>query len=354
MDKDVIRRIFWNIFSLLLAVLTLWAVFALSGEKSPMEIVGELRDADDLWVVLAVVSSLMYVVLEGAAIATLLSSIGCPVSPLKGLLYSASDAYFSAVTPSATGGQPAAVYFMVRHGIPAGTGAVVMLVNLILYTLATMALGLFALVCEPVLFLNFRAISKVLVAGGLAVLFGLTVLFFSAMAKSHHIFDLLRRITSGLMKRKSEEERRTRLGRIDEAQRDFSLCSSLMGTNKKAVLKAFLLNLGQRACQIAVPMLLHIGMDGSLRTGLRIFSAQCMVTVGYNCVPVPGARGVADFLMIDAFTDLIGEEDAFMLEMLGRGVSFYLCTLVSGVAVLSGFIILKIREKRSPAAKGSR
>lgn len=347
MDKSVIRKIFWNIFSLLLAAFTLWAVFALSGEKSPSEIVEELRDAKAFWVILAVISSLLYVVFEGAAVVTLLSGIGYPVSPLKGLMYSASDAYFSAVTPSATGGQPAAVFFMIKHGIPAGICAVVMLVNLILYTVATVLLGLVAVICEPVLFLNFRLVSKILVAGGLAVLFGLTMLFFAAMTKSHRIFGILRSVTVWLMRKRSEEDVSARLGRIDEARKDFELCSSLMRTKKKEVLSAFLMNIAQRACQIAVPMLLYIGMDGSLRTGLRIFSAQCMVTVGYCCVPVPGAMGVADFLMIDAFTDLIGAEDAFMLEMLGRGVSFYLCTLVSGLVVLAGYITLKVRERRS-------
>lgn len=347
MDKSARKKIFWNIFSLLLAAVTVWAVFAMSGEKSPSEIMDELRDASNFWTVMAVAASMLYVVFEGCAIVTILRSIGQNTSLMKGLLCSASDAYFSAVTPSATGGQPAAVFFMIRQGVPAGTCALVMLVNLILYTLATMILGLLALLCEPVLFQNFRPVSKILVGAGFVTLCLLVILFFSAMGRSHRLFDLTRRILSLIMKKKSKEELEEKIRKIDEMQYDFALCASMMKTREKAVRTALALNIAQRASQIAVPMFLYIGMGGRLSMGLRIFAAQSMVTLGYSCVPVPGAMGVADLLMIDAFTDLIGAEDAFMLEMLGRGVSFYLCTFVSGLVVLGGYMLIKFREKRA-------
>jgi hypothetical protein len=33
---------------------------------------------------------------------------------------------------------------------------------------------------------------------------------------------------------------------------------------------------------------------------------QCFVAMGSNCVPIPGAMGVADYIMIDGFKQLVG------------------------------------------------
>ena len=52
----------------------------------------------------------------------------------KALVYSTSDIYFSAITPSATGGQPASAYFMMNDKIPGAVTTIVLLVNLTLYT----------------------------------------------------------------------------------------------------------------------------------------------------------------------------------------------------------------------------
>ena len=57
--------------------------------------------------------------------------------------------------------------------------------------------------------------------------------------------------------------------------------------------------------------------------------------------------GAADYLMLDAFACLsfIATEEAFRLEMLSRGLTFYICVAVSGVITLIGYLLLRKREK---------
>ena len=78
-----------------------------------------------------------------------------------------------------------------------------------------------------------------------------------------------------------------------------------------------------------------------------MFASQCLITIGYNCIPVPGAMGVADYLMVDGFTSLIGRADAFRVDMMSRGLSFYICVAVSGIITLIGYIMLRRRKKRA-------
>ena len=63
-------------------------------------------------------------------------------------------------------------------------------------------------------------------------------------------------------------------------------------------------------------------------------------------MPVPGGMGVADYLMVDGFSDLMGLEEALHLEVLSRSISFYFCVALSAMIVLVGYLRQKKRERR--------
>ena len=340
------KKVIWNILSVIIAAVTIWAVFRFSGDISPADIISELRSARPLMLAAALAASFMYVGFEALSLRALLRGAGHRSGFLRPLLYSSADCYFSAVTPSATGGQPASAYFMTLCGIPAGTSVVILMVNLILYTLATLALGLVPLFTMPRLFAGFRDLSKLLIILGYIILSLLAVFFMTCLRNA----DMLRRPlewTVGILCRMHLlRNREKHIADIDRLLDEYKKCASVIKGEGKAIITAFLMNLGQRASQIAVPVFVYLALGGDRAAAGGIFSAQCFVTVGYNCVPVPGSMGIADMLMIDAFTDLIGSDAAFTLEMISRGISFYLCTVFSGLVCIAGYIILRRRRDK--------
>ena len=343
---DTRKKIFWSLFSFLLAILTILAAFSQSGKGSLLQILDSIRHADKRWLVMAVGCSWMFVVLEGKALCCLLDGIGMHRSFPRGILYSTADIYFSSITPSATGGQPASAYFMVRDGIPTGTTTVVLLVNLILYTLSIIVIGLVAILMDGSALADFRTLSRVLIVAGFCVLSALCVFFFLLVRKGSTVFDVLRKIAAFLHRKKliRNEERMYR--RLDKAQIEYDECTKVMEGKRKALIEAFFCNLVQRASQIAVPMCLYLSFGGSSAYAGKLFAAQALVTIGYNFVPIPGAMGVADFLMVDAFTDLLGMEEALHLEMISRGLTFYLCVAACGIITGIGTLLMRRRERK--------
>ena len=67
------------------------------------------------------------------------------------------------------------------------------------------------------------------------------------------------------------------------------------------------------------------------------------MVLGSNCVPIPGGMGVTDYLMLNGYCRLMTRDEAFRLEILSRGLSFYICIIVSLIAVIAGYII---RQKK--------
>ena len=237
---------------------------------------------------------------------------------------------------------------MVKDGVPAGAATVTLLVNLILYTLSLMILGLGSVIAYPGLFFGLRPLSRVLIAIGFVIHIGLTVLFFVLLGKGEAVFGLLRRFVGFLHRKKLIHRLDHRLKKLDKAQKEYEICAETMKGKRPYFLRALGWNLLQRAGQLAVPMFMYLALGGRPENAGRLFASQCLIVLGYSPVPIPGAMGVADFLMLDAFTGLgfIAVEDAFRLEMLSRGLTFYICVAASGVITLLGYALLHKREKK--------
>ncbi len=341
------KKLFWSLFSALLAALSIWAVMSQSKKWSLESIFDSLNNADPVWLCLAVLGTALFVVFECAALSSILKGIGYPRPFSRNLFYSTSDIYFSAITPSATGGQPASAYFMIKDGIPAGAATVALLVNLILYTISLVILGLAAVIADPSLFFRLGLVSKILIGVGFVLQVGLTVVFFILLGKGPFVFGLLRRFLHFLHRKKLIHRLEKRLEKLDKAQREYEICARVMKNKRGAFALALFWNILQRASQLAVPACLYMALGGKLSGVGPLFATQCLVVLGYAPVPIPGAMGVADFLMLDAFSCLgfIAAEEALRLEMLSRGLSFYICVAASGIITLIGYLVLRKKEK---------
>ena len=118
------------------------------------------------------------------------------------------------------------------------------------------------------------------------------------------------------------------------------------------LVKAFLLNFLQRASLILVTVFSFLAGGGSVSEIKTVFVRQTMVVIGSNCVPIPGGMGVADYLMLDAFSQMIEDPSAVVnLELLSRSISFYFCVILCGSSVAVKLIYDKWKSHRNSAKK---
>ncbi len=250
----------------------------------------------------------------------------------QGVLYSAADIYFSAITPSATGGQPASAVLMMRSGIPAAPTAVALLINLVLYTLSILLMAAAGLALHPGLLKLFGPASRILIWVGagtqVALLAGLTLLIFHEpiflrladwALKIGHKLHLIRDI-------------------------DYQQCSGALRGQWKLILLSFVFNLAQRLAIVLSPVCVYLAEGGNrARTG-EAFAAQTMVILGSNAVPLPGSVGVADYLFLDGYRSLA--QSPVLLELLSRAISFYSCVVLCGALLLVYAAKRKLSKER--------
>lgn len=304
-------------------------------------------DSRKEYLIAALVCMAGFIVFEGLALRTL--TIGLlgnhPVKRVRGVMYSAADIYFSAITPSATGGQPASALFMMMDGIPGGITTIILLVNVTMYTLAIMVLGLFAVIVRPFFYLKFTTLSRILIVVGYVILGGFFFLFILLMRKASFVRKMAEGITKigiklHLVKRPERIQQK-----IDKVMDDYRECAHNVSGKKSVLVKSFIFNLLQRLSQVLVTVFVYLAMKGSLSQCFDVFIAQIYTVVGANSIPIPGAVGVSDYVLIDALNDVVGVGNYVNIELVSRGISFYACVLISGVMIAVGYLVFKKKNK---------
>ena len=97
------------------------------------------------YIVAGALLSLWYVLCESIILKLMFWREKRRVSFLSCSRYSFIGYFFSAITPSASGGQPVEIYYMNRDGIPVSTSTPMLMVTTILYKIVLVALGVIVL-----------------------------------------------------------------------------------------------------------------------------------------------------------------------------------------------------------------
>ena len=153
-DKNLKSKLAWTFVFIIIAGLTIWSIVAQEG-FSFKGFTQFLKESDPLWLAAAFASMLGFIIFEGMALLSIVKYFGHKKSILHGAIYASGDIYFSAITPSATGGQPASAYFMMKDKIPGTMVTVALVVNIIMYTFAILIIGVISVLMRPGIFFGF-------------------------------------------------------------------------------------------------------------------------------------------------------------------------------------------------------
>ncbi|MCH5338764.1 MAG: flippase-like domain-containing protein [Acetatifactor sp.] len=335
----------WSLVFLALAFLTVWAVISQSKSFSLAQLGETLRSSSKGWMFAAVISMLGFILFEGMAILCIVKELGYRRSLARGFLYSAADIYFSAITPSATGGQPASAYFMMQDQIPGAVTTISLVANLIMHTLALLTVGTVSFVLRPGVLTHFNFFSKIFIGIGYVMLCILAIAFCTLIAKPlvlERVCVFFLKLGKKLHLVKHEEEKREKLKHV---MLDYRQCAYVMAQHKFMFVKVFLFNLLQRVSQVTVTILVYLATGGKMEHAVDIWCTQSFVAIGTYSVPIPGGMGVADYLLIDGLKALMDETAAVNLELISRGMAFYISMIVSAMTVLIGIIYTMKRRK---------
>ena len=133
------KTIFNVIFLLVVFAGTMYGVF--HGEDIG-EIVKILGQVNVLWLIPGVICVVVFIWGESIIIYYMMRTLKIRLKKWTCFLFSSVGFFFSCITPSASGGQPAQIYYMKKEKIPIPVSTLVLMIVTITYKLVLVVVGL--------------------------------------------------------------------------------------------------------------------------------------------------------------------------------------------------------------------
>lgn len=337
------KNIHWMVLFLIIAIISIFSIISISKSFSMDLLINQIHTANIFWLFLAFIAMAGFIVFEAFALRVLIKGLSNKDTSYKSLTYSASDIYFSAITPSATGGQPASAFFMIKDGIPGAKVTVILLLNLILYTFALLFCGIIVFIFQTFIFIEYDLIPKLFIIAGMIALVGMALIFGMLLKYENIICSIASWFIRIGGKFKIVKNIDKKISKLQESMKQYKECANEINGKYKMLFWGFLFNLLQRISQSLVTVFCYLALHGNISNAFHIWSIQIYTIVGSNSVPIPGSIGVVDYLLVKGLNSINDVMSAANLELLSRGISFYSCLILSIVITIIGYI-LRLRK----------
>ena len=280
---------------------------------------------------------------KGMSIGVLSRALGYKKGLRKNYSYAAADIYFSAITPSATGGQPASAYYMVKDEIPISHTTAILSVNLLMYTASLMALSAVTFILRPNLFMNIDSwIVKVCIIVGLLVQLLFLSIYVLIMVSEKVVMKIAKVLVNLAALVRIVKDKEEYLGRIDASVKRFKNSVKLLSHNKKALFASFMCNFIERIVYISIGVLVFYGAKYNIPelqnvkfNIIDIYALEAYCWFGAYCVPLPGAVGAREAIFNNVFSMVI--TNVVLLDstmVITRGINFYISFIFAGIVTM--------------------
>lgn len=338
--KNIVNLVFLlSVFSL-----TIWAVF--KGEDLGL-IFSYVQTADPAFLLAGVVCVVTFIFGESVIICYLLRVLGYRVRVARCYLYSFIGFFFSCITPSATGGQPAQIYYMKKDRIPIPESTLVLMIVTITYKLVLVVLGLLVLLFGPARVMHYLEPVMFWMYLGLAlnvfcVTFMMILVFHPKLAKWLMVKGLKLLEWMHLMRKKGK-----RLRRLESSMDDYHAAGEFYWKHKSVVIRAFLITVAQRLLLFFVTYLTYRAFGLSEENVVTIVCLQGMISLAVDMLPLPGGMGISEKLFLSIFAPIFGASLLLPAMIVSRGISYYSQLTISAVMTVAAHFIIGRSSKES-------
>lgn len=313
---------------LLLAALTLWVI---GKETDPKQILDAVTGANKLWLLAAVAASALFLCCEGRNLTRLLRASGCQAVRIgKGLHYACVGFFFSAVTPSASGGQPMQLYSMHRDGIDLANGSLALLGELLSFQLVSAALAAGGFLLQRQFLAEQLGRGQYLLLGGMGL--NLTAAAFLLLLLLRP--GAVRRLSGLIVKLISRFSRKQ--GQRAEVALGVQLAEYEGGAvqlrqSPVLIVRTLMTTLLQLTAMYGSTYLVYRAMGFGDWGFPQVMALQAVLSVSVSVLPLPGAVGVSEGVFLLLFRAVMPGKAVRVFMVLSRTVSFYLPVMATGI-----------------------
>ena len=312
-------------------------------DESPQKVINTILSIKPVYIIGAIALMVFYILCEGLNIWITLKALKIKTKMIDCFGYGFVGFYFSGIIPSASGVQPAQLYFLNRGNIPVSISSLSLMILLFAHQLVIVVFGIIGLFSKMDYAVTFKSGMNLLLLYGFLsntfILLGILMLVI-APKTVFKIVNFFGRLLYKVKIIKNKEKIRKKIARSLEEYEDGAI---YMRENPRVIVYVVLVSLLQVFALFAIPYVIYKGMGlNGYNLGDLVF-AQAVLNIAVSSLPLPGAVGASESIFVNMFKTFFGSKLVIPGMLLTRISNFYLVLVLSGVVS----IIMYIRVGKS-------
>lgn len=328
-NKKIIREMPKNIIIMvLLFFITVKFVFnGLDIEK----ITTGLKSIKQNYLILGILLSLTYLIFEATNTKNILKFFGYDIKIIKTLKYAVIGFFFSAITPSATGGQPMQVYYMKKDNIKISHSIITLMLEFVAFQIVTVIIAFIGLI-KNYYFIDGKdsALSYVIYTGiFLNIIFMLIVVF--AIVSNRFLKLLLVIVKNIIIYIPIIKDKDEKYISFVKGLNDYRKASKFLRENKDLLLKVFPITSIQVVSLYSIAYIIYRGFGFIEFNYIKVLLIQALTSVATTSMPLPGAMGISEIINKFLFGEIYPIATIDIAVFVTRGINFYILFMFSAL-----------------------
>lgn len=341
------KMLFNVIFLVLVFGLTMYGVF--HGEDLG-QIFNIIKTVNPVFLLPGVLCVVIFIWGESIIIYYMMRSLGIVLKKWTCFLFSSVGFFFSCITPSATGGQPAQIYYMKKEKIPIPVSTLVLMIVTITYKLVLVVIGLGLAVfgqgfihkyLSGMLFVFYLGIAlNVFCVAAMLVLVFHPRLARNIMVKGLRLLEKMHLV----------RHKQSRIDKLEASMIQYSQTAVYLKSHTMVIINVFVITLFQRLSLFLATYFVYRSFGLRGQSIVVIVLLQAVISVAVDMLPLPGGMGISEKLFLIIFVPIFGVKLLLPGMILSRGLGYYTELIIS--ALLTVTANFTIGRKRLNEEKG--
>jgi len=329
--KNNKKLLFSILFFILMIVVTCFLLFK---DNEIGDIISVAKGVNVSFLAICLGLVIVYLVIEALYIHISFKSLNQKTKLTKCFSYSCIEYYFSAITPSSTGGQPFQSYYMAKDGIPVTKSSIVLLLNTITFKMILLLLGIVCIIFKSSLIFSNGILFNILFIIGFLINFTIIVLCFLVMKSKNKIKKMaiwLINLLSNLHLKKDPENA---IQKMDGYMEEYKKGVYYLKKHPLLTLKVLGLTLIQRLAMFSIGYVVYLAFGLNGFSYFDFLTIQIIIAIAIDSLPFPGGVGITEAMLIKIYSGIYGAELLTAAVLLTRLFSYYSCLILSGIVSL--------------------
>ncbi len=321
--KNQVRSILFVVLLMTITIIVMLKEYRIS------EIARVIRDVHPFYLLAGILMMFVYVGCQALNLNLILKQLGRPASYLRCLGFAYVGTYFGAITPGASGAQPAQVYYMNKDRIHVDISAITVFFMVFASQIVMLAYGGLAAIFRFEYVSGYRAWMKYLIIAGAAVIAGLTLILVAVMFLGKTVPFLIKnalRLGERIKLIKNGAELKTRLDGLVVSYQDKS---HYILKHPGLFVRVFLVALIQWMAYYMVSYLVYLSFGHRSADAIDLMAGQALISIAVVAIPLPGAVGIAENAFLHVFLRFYSADELPSAMVLTRVINFYLPLLIA-------------------------